>query len=204
MTFVRVHGRPISLEVTKFFRPHRVVFDQTDVSGADVFAAYSFNNFSNPFQRTDKERYRLCGSWDEIFRDIVRKSGKGTSNGRLNVQYVSHAGAPMERTHNDIWAPDSGYWVPTDDGIFYPETLIPFETVKDRGEAIKCLEARGIPKEQVSRFSGLSIYDEDRFVSRGYSDLESGRFYVDAESFPNSRRNMVGSRPAIECIFEIP
>src|SRR3989344_2152606 len=152
----------VPVELTNFGRPYQELFDQTDVSGAEVWQAYSHNNFSNPLQQADEQRYQERGWWAEIFRDIVRDGGKGTdANGRLNLNYISHADTEWEQQH-DVWAPQNGWYVPTDDGIFIPGTLVPFETTQDKNEAIKRLEDKGIPSEQVSYFYRLARYDSER------------------------------------------
>lgn len=188
----------VTLEPTSFGKPYQDLFDQTDLSGAEVFAAYSHNNFLNPFQQADEQRYKQMGWWAEIFRDIVRNGGKGTTGGRLNISYVSHAGTEWEKTH-DLWAPKNGWYVPTNDGLFVPETLIPFETVDTKADAMKRLEAKGLPNEQASYFYRLDNYDGDRFVGRVFYPGVGGggRFGVDADWLPSgSGVGGVGSRPA--------
>ena len=187
------------MELTNFGRPYQELFDQTDVSGAEVWQAYSHNNFSNPLQQADEQRYQERGWWAEIFRDIVRDGGKGTdANGRLNLNYISHADTEWEQQH-DVWAPQNGWYVPTDDGIFIPGTLVPFETTQDKNEAIKRLEDKGIPSEQVSYFYRLARYDSERFVGRYFYPflVGYGRFFVFANGLPSSSGgDRLASRPA--------
>ena len=190
--------RRISFEPTNFGSPYQQLFGQTDVSGSEVFQAYGHNNFDNQFQQADEQRYKDRGWWAEIFRDVVRAGSRGEVNGRLGLVYVSHAGIPeLEKVHN-VLAPKNGYWVPTNDGIFVPGTLIPFETVQDKKEATRRLESKGIPKEQVSYFYRLERYDSERFVGRSFGpDVDDGgRFVVDAGWHPSdSGDDGVASRP---------
>ena len=190
----------ISVEPTGWGLPYQQLFDQTNASGHEVFLIESHNNFNNLYQSASEARHKQRGWWAQIFRDIVREGEKGTDDkGRLNVSYVSHAGTQFERNH-DLWAPKNGYWVPTNDGIFVPETLVPFETVSNRNEAIRRLETEGIPKEQVSYFYRLDNYKGDeRFAGRdfdpGFPDL--GRFRVYLDGLPSSRGDdWVASLPA--------
>jgi len=189
----------ISLELTNWYSSLQNLFDQTDVSGKEVYLAYSYNNFKNPFQQADEQRYKERGWWAELFRDIVREGGKGVDNkDRLDVVYVSHAGTKWQKEHRD-WAPKPGWYVPTEDGIFVPETLIPFETLQNREEAIRRLEAKGIPPEQVSYFWRPDRYDSPRFVDRDFlPDREDGgRFYIDADRrLSYAGDGVVASRPA--------
>ena len=183
---VDVRGNLVALEPTNFGAPYQALFDQTDVSGYDLWRAYSHNNFDNQLAKADEALYKSRGLFGEILRDKIIDS-TGLVNGRLMMKYVSHAGLANQKEH-DISAPINGYWVPTKDGIFVQETLIPFETVTDRKEAIKRLKAAGIPKEQVSYFYRNDNYhDAERFVGRnfvpGWGDV--GRFLVGADWFPS-------------------
>ncbi len=200
----------VALEPSNWGADYQKLFDQTDVSGAELWAAYSHANFNNPLQKSDEARYEAMHGWAEILRDVVREDGRGTDDkGRLGMNYVSHAGTEWEKTHKGIWAPKSGFWVPTADGIFYEGTLIPFETVQDKKEAVRRLEAKGIPANQVSYFFRLDNYEDDRFVGRFFGPdwLDSGRFYVDAGRLPsNSGNGGVASRPAYgkpEIVMEV-
>lgn len=188
----------ISMEPTNWGAPYQKLFEQTDESGWEEWLLYSDNNFNNPFQKADEKRYKQKGWWAVIFRDIVREGGKGEKNGRLNLYYISHAGTEWEKKHN-VWSPKSGFYVPTNDGIFHEGTLIPFETVQDKKEAVERLEAKSIPKEQVSYFYRLDKYDGDRFVGRDFGPCwgVDCRFGVDAGWLPSySGDGRVASRPA--------
>jgi hypothetical protein len=187
----------IALEPTNFGAPYQALFDQTDASGHEVWLAESHNNFSNPMQQTSEQRYKTRGWWAEIFRDVVRELGGTDDKGRLNVTYLSHASTDFEKEHN-VWLPKNGYWVPTKDGVFMPETLVPFETVQNRNEAIKRLEAKGLPGNYVSYFYRLDSYDGDRFVGRVFPDVaDDGRFRVNADWSPSYSGYVgVASRPA--------
>ncbi len=189
----------VALEPSNWGADYQTLFGQTDVSGAELWTAYSHNNFNSLLQKADEARYKARRGWAEIFRDVVRSGGSGTDNkGRLNMDYVSHAGTEWEQTHN-VWAPKNGFWVPTADGIFYEGTLIPFETVQNKKEAVRRLKAKGIPANQVSYFFRLNNYESDRFVGRGFSPGwgDYGRFGVDASGRPShSGDGWVASRPA--------
>lgn len=198
----------IALKPTNWGKPYQKLFNQTNVSGREAWLAYSSNNFNNPFQQADEARYEKRGWWAELFRDAVREGGKGEVNGRLDIVYVSHAGTKWERIHSGILAPKDGWYVPTDDDLFYEGTLIPFETLPDRNEAIERLEAKGIPAEQVSYFWRSDRYDSERFVGRifGPHSAGGGRFSVDADRHPSiSGYDGVASRPAYkpEIVMEV-
>ena len=203
----------ITTEATGWGRPYQELYDQTDVSGYEKWLAYATNSFKNAFQRADKARFEDRGWWAEIVRDKVREGAGGIdSKGRLSVVYVSHAGTEWEQVHGDngdLWAPKNGWYVPTDDDVMFPEqdiwipfhegTLIPRETVTDRHEAIRRLEAKGIPPDQVSSFYRLDRYPEEQFVGVGFYPWTHalGRFTADMSRVPTySGGTGVGSRPA--------
>lgn len=203
MRYARIKktGKLIPLKLEGSRKPYKELFEQTNTSGHEVWQLYSHNNFDNPLQQADEELYDKMGWWAEIFRDIVRDGGKGTDEkARLHIKYISNADTEQEKEHI-VWAPKNGFWVSTSDGIFHENTLIPFETVSDRKEAIKRLGAKGIPADQVSYFWRLNSYKNDeRFVGRFDPGLgDCGRFRVDANRLPsNSGLGRVASRPAIE------
>ena len=210
MQYAKIRSRSalISLEPTGWGEPYQKLHEQTGESGWEEWLLYKENNFNNLFQKADKKRYKERDIYAVIFRDIVRNGGKGEKNGKLNIDYISHAGTEWEKKNN-VWAPPKGYCVPTEDGIFHEGMLIPFETVSDKNEAIKRLEAKGIPKEQILYFYRLDNYDNDRFVGRDFypGDLDFGRFIVDADVRPSdSGFDWVASRPAYgnpEIVMEI-
>ncbi len=178
----------VALEPTNWGAPCQALFDQTDVSGWELWHAYSHNNFNNPLQAADEVRYNARGSWAVILRDVVREGGRGEDDkGRLNVDYVSLVGTEWEQTHKDVWSPKNGWYVPTSDGIFHEGTLIPFETVQDKKIAIKRCEAKGIPPEQVSYFWRFYKHGEKRFLGRHfYTDWGGGdRFDINARELPS-------------------
>ncbi len=182
----------IALEPTNWGAPYQKLFDQTDVSGYEEWLAYSHNNFHNPSEKADEQRYQQRGWWAEIVCDKVKV-------GRRGIDYISHAGTEWEKTHSGIWAPLNGWCVPTDDGMFYEGTLIPFETVEDRQKAIRRLEAKGIPAARASYFWRPEVYDSERFVVRGFDPawVGYGRFNVDANWRPSlSGCDRLASRPA--------
>jgi hypothetical protein len=203
----------ISLEPIGWGRPYRELHQLADMSGYEKWLAYSKENFTNPFQQADEDRFRSRGWWAEIVRDKVREGGKGLdAKGSLNLVYVSHAGTQWEQVHGakgEIWAPPNGWYVPTDDDVFIPKeglwipfhegTLIPRETVQDRKEALKRLEARGIPPQQASCFYRHDSYPDEMFVGVGFYPWAHalGRFTADNSRLPNYHGGLgVGSRPA--------
>jgi hypothetical protein len=203
----------ISLEPIGWGRPYRELHGLTDVSGYEKWLAYSQNNFDNPFQQADEARFGARGWWAEIVRDKVREGGRGVDKkGRLNLVYISHAGTKWERVHGergDIWAPPNGWYVPTDDDVIIPArgiwipfhegTLIPRETVRDRKEALRKLEAKGIPAQQASSFYRHDAYPEEQFVGVGFYPWVHalGRFTADNSRLPSYHGGLgVGSRPA--------
>jgi len=199
----------IALEPSNWGAPYQKLFDQMDASGWEVWEAYSHEGFNNPFQNADEARRKLRRNWAEILRDTVMEGGKGVDGkGRLNMRYVSHAGTAWEKQH-DLWAPEKGYWVPTNDGVFHEGTLIPFETMQNRGEATKLCEAKGIPAEQVSYFFRLDRYNGEMYVGRGFGPGWGGGscFAVDAHWLPSgSGVGEVASRPAygkLEIVMEV-
>ena len=183
----------ISLEPYGWGRPYKELHAQTDVSGYEKWLAYSKDNFNNPFQQAE--------------------GGRGVdAKGRLSLVYVSHAGTEWEQVHGengDIWAPKNGWYVPTDDDVidtakgiwipFHEGTLIPHETVLDRHEAIRRLEAKGIPVEQASCFYRFDSYPDEMFVGVGFYPWTHalGRFTADTSRLPSYSGGLgVGSRPA--------
>ncbi len=203
----------IPLEISNFGSPYKILFDKAVASGAECWLAYSHNNFNNEFQKADEQRYKDKGWFAEIFKDKVapRTANSGeTTYGRLPLRYIANAGTEFEKEIK-VLAPKSGWYVPTDDDTFIKEngiwipfhegTLIPFETVPDKKEAMKRLEKRGIPKEQVSFFYRLDNYDSERFVGRDFNpDIDGhGRFDIDANRRPDDSGNgRLGSRSADE------
>lgn len=172
----------IPLDPVGWGTPYQGLYAQTDISGYEKWLAYSSGNFNNPLQKADEARFQDRGWWAEIVRDKVREGGKGTdAKGRLNLVYVSNANTEWERIHGrngDIWAPQNGWYVPTDDDIFignhrlwvpfHEGTLIPRETVQDRKVAIQRLESRGIPADQASCFYRLDTYETPMLVGLGF------------------------------------
>jgi len=201
----------IAFEPANWGDSYQNLHGQTDVSCYDLFLATSHNNFNNEFQQAEEQRYKARGPWALITRDIVRNGDRGTDNhGRSHITYVSHAGTEWERIHK-LWVPKPGLWVPTNDGIFYEDTGIPFETLpfEKRKEALKRLEQYSIPAEQLSGFWKSDNYDNDRFVGRFFDPGVGGygRFIVDASRLPSNSGDVgVASLPRYEepkKVFEV-
>ena len=211
MKFAKVGERLIALEPTNFGAKYQALFNQTNVSMAEQFAAYSHNNFQNPFAEANQALYDIMGWWAVISRDRIVDS-RALKDNKIEVVYVSHAGLSNEKTHK-VAAPINGWYVPTADGIFIPETGVPFETVEKREKAVARLEKAGLPAEQVSYFYRNNSYageGNDRFVGRDFDPGlgDGGRFSVDASRLPSgSGYDGVASFPAYripEIVFEVP
>src|SRR3989338_6718735 len=121
--------RKIAFEPTNFGAPYQKLFDQTDVSGYEEWLLESHDNFQNPFAQASQKRYDEMGDWAVIHRDrIPQQKARADDKGRLRITYISHAGTEWQKEH-DVWAPESGWYMPTQDGVFHEGTLIPFETI---------------------------------------------------------------------------
>jgi hypothetical protein len=194
----------IPLTVGNFGTPYADLHNIAPASGYEVWLAYNHDNFNNPLQQADEALYNEMGWWAEIFHDTVtgRNPSKGeVTYGRTPLLYVANAGTPVEQ-RIEVLAPKEGWYVPTEDGLFVPSTLVPFETVTDKGDAKKRLEAKGIPKDQVSYFRRLDNYEGvERFVGRFFDPDggDYGRFCVDFGGLPDySGLGLVGCRFADE------
>jgi hypothetical protein len=177
MQYAKIGDKLIALEPTGFWETNKKLLEQTNVSIYELWKLYSFNNFDNPMAQADEEMSKnfFPNGWNELTRDIVRNGGKGNVNGRLHVQYIANSGKPEEKI-SFVYAPESGFWVPTNDGVFQENTGIPFDTVYDYKEAIKLCEAKGIPKEHVSQFHRLNSYNAEKSVERIFQDIFTGNF----------------------------
>lgn len=213
----------IAASLTGYMSPFKTLFYQTDASGHEVFSIESSNNFNNPYAQAMEEMYwpdkrapkvtdvdscltwlnwlildrRIKLPWGQIFRDKITKgvSDNEDEEGRLNVNYISHAQTQWEKVHN-VWAPRPGYWVPTHDGIFHEGTLVPFETVPGRKQAMRRMESAGMPEEYTSYFFRLDTYARDAFAARYFH--QNGRFDVYISADPNDDGNLrIGSLPAL-------
>ncbi len=193
----------VPLVVSDFGEPYKNLFDKAAAGGFEVWLAYFNNNFNNPTAKADQALYDKMGWWAEIFRDKVfpRSAKKGeVTNGKLPLLYIANAGTEAEQ-EIDVLAPKNGWYVMTDSGIFVQNTLIPFQTVGDKGKAKENYENNGFPKEQVSYFYRLDSYDSERFVGRVFRPGvdDRGRFLVYADWSPSSSGNdRVGVRSADE------
>ena len=210
MKFAKVGDVMVAFEPTNFKAKYKTCFDNGNTSIHDQWLAYFFNNFDNDLARANEALFKKMGYWIAISRDKVIDSTGTDSNGRLNIVYVSHAGLPNQKEHK-VAAPTNGWYVPTKDGTFVPETGVPFETVSSKDMAIKKLEAAGMPKEQVSYWYRLDNYrNNERFVGHDFGPNRGGfgQFGVDAYRFPGRLGlGRVGSLPAHvenQIVFEVP
>ncbi len=178
----------ISTEPTGWNETYRKLFDQTDISGWELFLTGSYNNFKNRFWRAMKRN----DAYLIIARDIIRKGEKGMDDkGRTHVVYISNANTDQQREHK-IRAPPDGWGVPTDECIIVngvmvpviPGTLIPFNTVESKRNAIKIARKFGLPRESVCYFQ-MSEFDKgDYFAGFGFGyDPNYNSFYT-AIDFP--------------------
>ncbi len=196
----RVRKATILLEPIGWGQPYQALHNQTDVSGFELFVLDSHNNYDNPFHTGRENLYEQRGWHMLITRDRVHEGHKGVNGkGFLHVTYISHAETDWEKRH-ELWMPKCGWYVPTADGLFHEGTLVPFETVANRKEATKRLEAAGIPSNMVSFFYHPDSYKNDEmFVSVDF-DLAfggDGRFGVSASRRPShSGLDGVASLPA--------
>jgi hypothetical protein len=151
------------------------LFRYATVSGADVFKAYSENNFGkdgpNPFHDADLQRKSEPGpEWQELFRDIVLgrypSKREAIPKDYIPILYIANRDTEKE-TEIKALVPPYGLWVPSEEGIFYPGTVIPFKTIPfvetdDKGNiaknkyalenAAKELKNKEIPLEEISSF----------------------------------------------------
>jgi len=186
----------IALEPTGFGKPYKKLFEQTDVSGYEVWLLESYNNFQNPFAMASEALYDKMEWWGEILRDVIVESFGIDDKGRLKVKYVSHAETEWEKEH-DVWFPKIGWYVPTKDGIFVPGTLVPLKTVETKKEAIKEWEKAGLDPSYVSYFYRMDSYKDSKFVSRYFFPhlFVSGRFFIRMDKNPSdSGIFYIGSR----------
>ena len=187
----------IAIEPTDFGKPYKKLFEQTDVSGYEVWLLESYNNFQNPFAKASEALYDKMEWWAEIFRDKIVESFGIDDKGRLKVKYISHYKTEWEKEH-DVWFPPYGWYVPTKDGIFVPGTLVPFRTVETKKEAIKEWEKAGLDPSYVSQSHRLGDYNKygSRFVAR-YFFID--RFCISVDLYPSdSGRGEVASRKKFE------
>lgn len=199
----------IVLEPAGWGMPYQMLHNQTDVSGYEMFLLESIDKFNNAFQQAMQGVYDQRGWFELILRDVVRNSGRGTDDkGRLNIDYVSHSGMEWEKKRN-VWAPKSGeFYVPNGDceiinGVvipFVPGTLVPFETVPNRREAIERFEKYDLNPAYVSRFYRRDNYDDgERFAGRCFDPVidGDGRFIAYLDGRPSdSGVDWVASLPA--------
>ncbi len=194
----------VALEPTNFGKSFNKLDSQTDESGWEEWVLYSSDGFDNEFAKADEARYAQRGWWGVNFRDrIVPADNAVDEKGRLHATYVSHAGLEWQKRY-DVQIPAKGWYVKTDDGIFVPGTLVPFETLKNKKEAVQRNEARGIPAEQTSYLWRPNRYDSERIVGRdcGPGVGSSGRFSVYLGWLPSGSGSVrVGSRPAYKKRF---
>jgi len=186
----------IPLSVVGFGESYENLFAGAVASGAEVWAAYEYNNFNNPFQQADREFLREKPFWTEIFRDIVikRNRKKGEIGSGTPLTYIAKAQTESVE-YIDVLAPEEGYWVSTADGIFVPGTIVPRETVPTKKEAMRRLEAAGMPGEQVSYFHRLKEYGTLPTFSRRSADYKKGFFQVSLNGDPSSTgHENVGAR----------
>ncbi|MFH0832370.1 MAG: hypothetical protein V1900_01445 [Candidatus Aenigmatarchaeota archaeon] len=194
----------VSLELTGFGQPCQKLFDQTDASGYEVFCLFSRNNFNNSLQKADYELFNKNGPWIEVFRDTVREGHKGADDkGMLHILYISGAKTNQEKEQY-LWVPKDGFWVPTDDGVFYPGTIVPFETVLGKEEARRQLKAKGFPDDKLSFFQRSDNYkNSEMFACRSFTIGPDGYypFCIGLNLPPSAPGSWLGaSRPSYSLV----
>lgn len=194
---------------------HDVLYDQTPVGLNDIWSAESYNNFNNPFARAMQAVHNErgnCGLTTSIVtRDVVVGSGAEIDRKGLKIKaYKTRAGTDLEVVHTDLTIPNDGYFVPTDDGMFHPDTGVPFETVDSKREAERRWQERGFNLKYLSKLSmpaGLSE-NETKFAVRTFrsSINRGGIFYVRLDWYPTDQNfDMLASLPPYEDkpVFEV-
>jgi len=188
----------IAIEPTGFGKPYKKLFEQTDVSGYEVWLLESYNNFQNPFAKASEAKYNEMGPWAEIFRDVIVESFGIDDKENLKVRYISHYKTEFEKEH-DVWFPKIGWYVPTKDGIFVPGTLVPLKTVETKKEAIKEWENAGLDPSYVSYSLRLYDYENPRLVVRAFLPHSGyGRFSILPENISYTGNNRMASRKKYE------
>ncbi|MBI4014443.1 MAG: hypothetical protein HY365_00635 [Candidatus Aenigmarchaeota archaeon] len=192
------------LHVAGFGKSYDELFRQTNVGGYELWLAFSENGCDNPVARKDRNLYErrmelvmrkvhgepagnseiypdnsFSGAWGEVTRDVVMNGDRGEDDrGRRHIIYISHFETEQEERH-ELWAPAKLVVMPTDDGIFYPGTLIPFSTVDIPKKAADEYARRGIPHGNIINFEpGMGVMEKPEYVMRGYS-LNDRQFNVD-------------------------
>ncbi|MBI4162657.1 MAG: hypothetical protein HY513_03160 [Candidatus Aenigmarchaeota archaeon] len=173
---------------------------QTPVGVNDIWSAGSSNNFVNPFMAAmqdihDRKRF-LC----LITRDVIVGSGAQRDEKGLKIKaYKTRAGTDLETVHNNLVIPPDGYFVPTKDGIFHPDTGVPYETVGTKREARKRWEANSLDPEYVSRiWSPDYLKDGEEKYAGCISSLGEGKCYFDI------RLNMTPFERGIKHVASLP
>jgi hypothetical protein len=187
--------RKIAMRPTGWGNTYKELFEQTDVSGYELFLAESHNNYSNKFIDSMRKLYKEMERSNKtmfgiLLKDIVKLGDKGVDDkNRIHMKYISHAHMEGE-SEQDVWWPEDGFWVPTLDGIFVPGTLCPFETTDDADEAGKKLEKYGIPEEFLSY-----SFREKRFDLHEESLIHRWCFPVDGTGWFDVRSSETFSHP---------
>ncbi len=193
----------VAFEPTNFGLPYMKLFRLTDTGGYDVWDLERQNNFRNEFQQAGHALYEKMTIWGEIFRDVIPKQpAQKDGKNRLILNYISHAGTERHKECRPL-VPENGWYVPTNDGMFYTDTLIPYETVKSKKEAMRRWEEKGLNRYRVSRFERIESYENgERLVGRiccPISDMY-GWFSVSIHGMPTRSDTWVGSRTRIELV----
>ena len=145
----------VSYEPKGFGEPYKDLHEQTSISLYFMAKAEGSDNFDNPLARSmeavcQQQQLKWYGL---ITRDVVEEGGKGVDDkGRLHLKVTAFDGIEGWEKTGEVWAPKSGYLVPTDDSdgtfaeLFHEGTPVPKETLpfEKRDEAIARWKAKGL------------------------------------------------------------
>ena len=166
----------VAIEPNGWKRPLDELYQNTDIAGSEVLCM-EMRKKINDLQTAAKKVFDRHGKWTEVFRDMVQESGDGNSNEKLHILYTSRAGTEFEKKHK-ISAPQCGFPLQTKDGLFYPDTLVPFDTTKDRETAKKNWESNDLPLEYLSYYTRLVMYPSPQHVFRLFDPQGYGKFTI--------------------------
>ncbi|GEM_PF-2356744 len=213
----------VSLEPKGWGNSYKSLHAQTPLSLYAMAQLESADSFNNPVARAIETLYKqrtvdgqklTKAPFGLITRDKIREGGKGENDkGRLHLRVTSFDGVKGWQRTKHVWAPKSGYIVPTNDsdrtlaGLFQEGTPVPVETTpfENRREAVKRWKGAGLDTKYLSGYYREDRIDKDtdngvRFAGRGfYPRGDGGRFGVLLGWLPsNSGNGMVASLPPYE------
>ena len=207
----------VSFEPRGFKLSYSDLHKQTPISLYALAKAEGTNNFDNPLARAMEAFYKQRGKewYGLITRDVVEEGGRGVDDkGRLHLEVTSFDGIKGWQRTRKVWAPKSGYPVPTADsngtfaGLFQEGTPVPYDTVdfEKYAKAKSLWEAKGLDPKYLSgvyREERIDKAQDDgkRFVGRAFRHAVGGggRFHVGLDRLPsNPGDGWVASLPPYE------